>query len=140
MIERVLLKLKCLCALLILLGIASTTESPATIYRPSSLETFGSVVAPEKGLHRPKLRKGTEEAIDAKTPRVKDGRFLNIDGKPTSNPVYGHKRGHENWREIERAEAQWLSQGPSNDRMNNPELYQIEDRLKNADHSREIPR
>ena len=29
---------------------------------------------------------------------------------------------------------------PFNDRMNNPDLYQIEDRLKNADHSRERPR
>jgi len=95
--------------------------------------------AAEKDLHRPKLRKGTKEAIDAKAPRAKDGRFVDeVDGVPTDHPVYGHKHGHENWREIEKAEAQGLSQKELNDRMNNPDLYQIEDKTKNGNHSREM--
>lgn len=59
-----------------------------------------------------------------------------IDGKPH----LGHKPGHEYWREAEKASAQGLTQKEFNDRMNNPDLYQLEDPRSNRSHRFEMPR
>ncbi|MBN6073713.1 HNH/ENDO VII family nuclease [Aggregatibacter actinomycetemcomitans] len=49
----------------------------------------------------------------------------------------GHKPGHEHWREAAKAEAEGLTQKEFNDRMNNPDLYQIEDPKENQSHAHE---
>jgi hypothetical protein len=92
-------------------------------------------------LHRPYLRADTRQQIEANTPRAADGRFIDPNTNlPTDNPVYGHKYGHENWREIQKAQAQGLSQPQFNDRMNNPKYYQIEDAYSNSTHQYEMPK
>lgn len=50
-----------------------------------------------------------------------------MDGKPD----LGHKRGHEFRTEKARAEAEGLTQKEFNDRMNDPDLYQLEDPSSN---------
>jgi hypothetical protein len=72
----------------------------------------------------------SETNVENSGTSISSASHLDTDGTPTGDPVYGHKYGHKNWREIERAEAQGLSQKGSNDRMNNPDLYQIEGKLK----------
>ena len=82
----------------------------------------------KSGLHRPYLRKGTREAVEARAPRDAAGRPIDpntrqpIEGRPD----IGHRRGNEFRREKARAEAEGLSQEEFNDRMNNPDLYQLE--------------
>ena len=51
----------------------------------------------------------------------------------------GHKPGHEFRKEKPRAQREGLSQKEFNDRMNNPELYQIEDPHSNRGHKFEEP-
>jgi hypothetical protein len=81
-----------------------------------------------KSLRRPYIRKWVREEVEARAPRAPDGRFLDantglpIDGKYDR----GHKPGHEHWREAEAAEKAGLTQKEFNERMNNPDFYQIE--------------
>ena len=92
-------------------------------------------------LHRPYLRVETRQQIEANAQRAADGRFIDANtGLPTDNPVYGHRYGHENWREIQNAQTQGLTQSQFNDRMNNPRYYQIEDAYSNSTHIYEMPK
>ena len=50
------------------------------------------------------------------------------------------KTGNEFWREKAKAEAEGLTQKQFNDRMNNPDLYQLEDPISNRSHQYELPR
>lgn len=80
-------------------------------------------------LRRPYIRKSTREAVEARAPRDASGRPLDpntgrsIEGKPD----LGHKRGSEFRRAKAKAEAEGLTQKEFNDRMNNPDMYQLED-------------
>ena len=98
-------------------------------------------VAPKPGgatkeLHRPYIRKGTRAEVDARAPRDELGRAIDpnegipIEGKPD----LGHKPGHEFRREKAKAEAEGLTQKEFNDRMNNPDLYQLENPSSNRSH------
>jgi hypothetical protein len=68
-----------------------------------------------------------------------DGRFIDPNtGQPiTGQYDLGHKPGHEFWRERAHAEAEGLTQEQFNDRMNNPDLYQIESPSSNRSHQHE---
>jgi hypothetical protein len=56
-------------------------------------------------------------------------------GRPIKGtPDVGHKRGHEFRKEKARGEAEGMTQKEFNDRMNNPDLYQLEDRSSNRSH------
>ena len=50
----------------------------------------------------------------------------------------GHKSGHEFKTEKANAKAEGLTQKEFNDRMNNPDLYQIEDPHTNRSHKFEL--
>jgi RHS repeat-associated protein len=94
-----------------------------------------------KALHRPYLRKRTVEKIYEGAPRDVDGRLLDaneftpIEGTPD----VGHKHGYEFRREKAKAEAEGLGQKDFNDRMNNPDYYQLEDPSSNRSHRHEKP-
>jgi hypothetical protein len=89
--------------------------------------------AAKSELHRPYIRKDVKAEVDARAPRTADGRPIDpntlqpIDGKPD----LGHKTGHEFRTEKAKAEAEGLNQKQFNDRMNNPDLYQLEDPSSN---------
>ncbi|WP_346234450.1 GH-E family nuclease [Lysinibacillus telephonicus] len=100
-------------------------------------------------LRRPYIRKSTRMAIEKKA-KIKNGRFLDSnEGTPIpggrrrsysiADGLYdiGHKPGHEHWREVAKAEAEGLTQKEFNDRMNNPDLYHIEDPVLNQSHKNE---
>ena len=95
-----------------------------------------------KPLRRPYIRRSTRAVIEAKAPRTVDGRPIDpntlkaIEGKPD----VGHKTGHEFWRERVKAEGEGLDQKQFNDRMNNPDLYQLEDLHSNRGHKYELPK
>jgi hypothetical protein len=65
-----------------------------------------------------------------------DGRPIDPNtGRPIDGtPDLGHKTGQEFWREKAKAEAEGLSQKQFNDRMNNPDKYQLEDPASNRSH------
>lgn len=95
-----------------------------------------------KPLRRPYIRKGTRAEVEARAPRTADGRPIDpntlqpIEGKPD----LGHKTGNEFWREKAKAEAEGLTQKEFNDRINSPDLYQLEDPISNRSHRYELPR
>lgn len=92
-----------------------------------------SSVAVDKVLHRPYIRKITRAEVEARAPRDAGGRPIdpNTGGPIDGKPDLGHKPGHEFRREKAAAEAEGLSQREFNDRMNNPDLYQLEDPSSN---------
>ena len=102
----------------------------------------GALQGPKALLRRPYIRKRVREEVNRRAPRMPDGRPINpntrkpIDGTPD----LGHKRGYEFWREKQRAEAEGLPQRAFNDRMNNPDKYQLEDPSSNRSHRYEAPR
>ena len=49
----------------------------------------------------------------------------------------GHKQGHEYWHEAQEAEQERITQQEFNNRMNNPDYYQIEDPHENRSHAHE---
>lgn len=49
----------------------------------------------------------------------------------------GHKPGNEFWREKAKAQSEGLTQKQFNDRMNNPDYYQIESPSSNRSHKYE---
>jgi hypothetical protein len=87
-------------------------------------------------LNRPYIRDAVCDQVEANAPRAADGRPIDpntrmpIDGKPD----LGHKPGHEFWREKAKAEAEGSTQKEFNDRMNDPNLYQLEDPKSNRSH------
>ena len=92
-----------------------------------------------KKLHRPYIRKGVREAVETKTPRLPDGRFMDLNTNKPIDEKYdlGHVRGKEFWRERDKAMRKGWTQKQFNDYMNNPEFYQIEDPVSNRSHKYE---
>jgi hypothetical protein len=104
----------------------------------------GAFALPEAAadeLHRPYIRVDVRAEVEARAPLAPDGRpidpntFQPIDGTPD----LGHKSGSEFWRLKAKAEAEGLSQKQFNDRMNNPDLYQLEEPSANRSHRFEKP-
>lgn len=79
-------------------------------------------------LNRPYIRIEVRKEVERRAPKTSDGRFIDPNtGKPIEGKYdLGHKPEHEFWREKEKAEKEGLTQKEFNDRMNNPDLYQIE--------------
>ena len=98
------------------------------------------VIDNAKDLHRPYIRKSTREAVEARTPKTSDGRFIDPNTRKPIDEKYdlGHKPGHEFRREKANAKSEGLTQKEFNDRMNNPDLYQIEDPHSNRSHKYEL--
>lgn len=90
----------------------------------------------KKELHRPYIRKDVRETVESRAPKTKDGRFRDPNtGKPIDGKYdLGHKRGSEFRTEKAKAEAEGLDQKQFNNRMNNPDKYQIEDPSSNRSH------
>jgi len=94
------------------------------------------------GLHRPYIRKDVREEVENRAQKNEQGQFLDANTGKAIEGQYdlGHKPGHEHWREAEKAEKEGLTQEQFNDRMNNPDYYQIEDPHENRSHAHEQPR
>lgn len=94
------------------------------------------------GLHRPYIRDSVRTEVENRTPKNEKGQFLDANtGKAIEGQYdFGHKAGHEHWREAEKAEREGLTQEQFNDRMNNPDYYQIEDPHENRSHAHEQPK
>jgi len=92
-------------------------------------------------LNRPYIRKDVRAEVEQRTPKNEQGQFLDANtGKPIEGKYdLGHKHGHEHKREMQKAEAEGLSQEEFNDRMNNPDYYQIEDPSENRSRRHEMP-
>ena len=94
------------------------------------------------GLHRPYIRKEVREEVENRARKNENGQFLDANTGKAIEGQYdlGHKAGHEHWREVEKAEKEGLTQEQFNERMNNPDYYQIEDAHENRSHAHEQPR
>lgn len=92
-------------------------------------------------LHRPYIRQEVRAEVERRAQKNEQGQFLDANtGKPIEGQYdLGHKAGHEHWREAEKAEQEGLTQEEFNERMNDPDLYQIEDPHENRSHSHELP-
>lgn len=92
-------------------------------------------------LHRPYIRKSTREAVENAAQKNAKGQFLDPNTLQPIEGKYdlGHKPGHEFRKEKARAQREGLSQKDFNDRMNNPDLYQIESPSSNRSHKFEEP-
>ena len=92
-------------------------------------------------LNRPYIRNSVRAEVESRTQKNEAGQFLDANtGKPIEGKYdLGHKYGHEHRREVIRAEEEGLTQKEFNDRMNNPDLYQIEDPHENRSHKHEMP-
>ncbi|MDR1469122.1 MAG: HNH/ENDO VII family nuclease [Spirochaetaceae bacterium] len=95
-----------------------------------------------KDLRRPYIRDEVRREIELRAPKTRDRRFIDPNtGRPINGPYdLGHRPGHEFWREKAKAIKDGLTQEKFNDRMNNPDLYQIEDPSVNRGHKFEMPR
>ena len=93
------------------------------------------------GLHRPYIRADVRSEVERRAAKNEEGQFLDANtGKPIEGQYdLGHIPGREHWREVQKAEEEGLSQNEFNDRMNNPDLYQVEDPSENRSHAHEIP-
>lgn len=78
--------------------------------------------------------------VEKRAPRNADGKFLDPNTYEEIDGPYdlGHVTGHEYWREEAQATAEGLSQREFNDRMNNPDFYQIESPSSNRSHRYEM--
>lgn len=92
-------------------------------------------------LHRPYIRQEVREEVERRAEKNEKGQFLDANTHEPIEGQYdlGHKAGHEHWREVEQAEKEGLTQEEFNERMNNPDYYQIEDPHENRSHSHEMP-
>ncbi len=90
-------------------------------------------------LHRPYIRKDVLEEVERRAERNEKGQFLDANTHQPIEGKYdlGHVYDHEFWREAEMAERQGLTQEEFNERMNNPDYYQIEDPHENRSHAHE---
>jgi len=93
------------------------------------------------GLYRPRIRSDVRAEVEARAAKNEEGQFLDANtGKPIEGKYdLGHIPGHEHRREVAKAEEEGLSQEEFNDRMNNPDYYQIEDPHENRSHAHEMP-
>ena len=101
-----------------------------------------SDAAKTKGLHRPYIRKSTREAVENAAQKNAKGQFIDPNTLQPIEGKYdlGHKRGNEFRTEKAKAEREGVTQSQFNDRMNNPDLYQIENPSSNRSHKYEAPR
>lgn len=92
-------------------------------------------------LYRPYIRASVREEVERRAQKNEDGQFLDANtGKPIEGKYdLGHKAGHEHWREAQKAEEEGLTQEEFNERMNNPDYFQIEDPHENRSHAHEMP-
>lgn len=91
------------------------------------------------GLNRPYIRSSVRAEVEKRACKNEKGQFLDANTGKAIEGQYdlGHKAGNEYWREVEKAEKEGLSQEQFNDRMNNPDYYQIEDPHENRSHAHE---
>ena len=89
--------------------------------------------------HRPYIRKEVREQVEAQAEKNEQGQFLDANTKEPIEGKYdlGHEQGHEYWHEAQEAEKEGITQQEFNDRMNNPDYYQIEDPHENRSHAHE---
>jgi len=94
------------------------------------------------GLNRPYIRADVRSEVERRAQKNEEGQYLDANtGKPIEGKYdLGHKAGNEHWREAEKAEKEGLSQQEFNDRMNNPNYYQIEHPSENRSHAHEMPK
>ena len=87
-------------------------------------------------LHRPYIRQAVRKEVEERAPKNEEGQYLDANtGKPIEGSYdLGHVRGHEFRTEKAIAEKEGLTQAQFNDKMNNPDLYQIEDPSTNRSH------
>lgn len=93
-------------------------------------------------LHRPYIRQEVRQEVENRAQKNNKGQFLDANTHKPIDGKYdlGHKPGHEFWREAEKAEKEGLTQEQFNNRMNNPDLYHIENPHENRSHSHEMPK
>ena len=128
-------------------GAAAGGGSAATIASGiGSAAAGGGVIAASQGgtsstatYNRPYIRSDVRSEVERLAPKNANGQFLDAN---TGNPIngqydLGHKAGHEFWREAEKAKNEGLTQKQFNERMNNPDIYQIEDPHENRSHVHE---
>lgn len=91
-------------------------------------------------LYRPYIRQSVRQEVERRAEKNEKGQFLDANTHQPIEGKYdlGHKAGHEHWREAEKAESEGLTQEEFNERMNNPDLYQIEDPHENRSHAHEL--
>ena len=87
------------------------------------------------------IRQEVREEVERRAEKNEKGQFLDANTHEPIEGQYdlGHKAGHEHWREVEQAEKKGLTQEEFNERMNNPDYFQIEDPHENRSHSHEMP-
>ena len=90
-------------------------------------------------LHRPYIRKNVRQQVEVNAPKTVDGKFIDPNTGMVIEGKYdlGHKPGNEFWREKAKAQSEGLTQKQFNDRMNNPDYYQIESPSSNRSHKYE---
>ena len=93
----------------------------------------------EQELHRPYIRKEVREQVEANAEKNEKGQFLDANTHEPIEGQYdlGHKADHEFWWEKQQAEKEGLTQEQFNEKMNDPDLYQIEDPHNNRSHKYE---
>ena len=79
---------------------------------------------------------------EAAAKRTPEGKFRDANtGRAIEGKYHlGHKRGLEFWQERAKAQGEGLPQNEFNERMNDPDLYQIEDPRSNMSHEYELPK
>jgi RHS repeat-associated protein len=92
-------------------------------------------------LKRPYIRNSTRVQVEKVAPKTADGKFIDPNTGKAIEGKYdlGHKPGNEFWREKIKATNEGLTQAQFNDRMNNPNYYQIESPSSNRSHLFELP-
>ncbi|WP_368292714.1 HNH/ENDO VII family nuclease [Dehalobacter sp. TBBPA1] len=90
-------------------------------------------------LRRPYIRKGVRQEVENRAEKADDGRFLDANEKTPIDGKYdlGHQHGNEHRVEVKNAQEEGLTQKEFNDKMNNPDLYQVEDPSINRSHKYE---
>ena len=93
------------------------------------------------GLHRPYIRKEVRAEVERRAEKNDKGQFLDANTHEPIEGQYdlGHVSGHEHWREVGQEEKEGLTQEEFNERMNNPDYFQIEDPHENRSHAHEMP-
>ena len=92
-------------------------------------------------LHRPYIRQDVREEVEHRAEKNEEGQFLDANTHKPIEGQYdlGHVAGYEHWRKVEQANQEGLTQEEFNERMNNPDYFQIEDPHENRSHAHEMP-
>ncbi len=90
-----------------------------------------------KELRRPYIRNDVRAEVEARAPKTADGKFIDPNTGEVIEGKYdlGHKPGNEFRTEQAKAQSEGLTQKQFNDRMNNPDKYQIESPSANRSHA-----